>query len=89
MLSGSNRMLGRGWLRQQPCPVATAATAATATAATTTMAQQNHVDVDALIEDYAWRYFRDIQSLKRTRLEEFKNLEREDVEFILVHILLH
>uniref|UniRef100_A0A1I7YVV8 Ig-like domain-containing protein n=1 Tax=Steinernema glaseri TaxID=37863 RepID=A0A1I7YVV8_9BILA len=42
-----------------------------------------HVDVDLLIEEYAWRYFRDIQSLKKTRLDEFKNLERDDVEFIM------
>lgn len=45
---------------------------------------QNHVDVDALLEDYAWRHFKDIQSLRKTRLEDFKNLEKEDVEFVLV-----
>uniref|UniRef100_A0A915AG52 Vitellogenin n=1 Tax=Parascaris univalens TaxID=6257 RepID=A0A915AG52_PARUN len=44
---------------------------------------QNHVDVDALLEDYAWKHFRDIQSLRKTRLDDFKNLEREDVEFVL------
>ncbi|KHN83621.1 hypothetical protein Tcan_02773 [Toxocara canis] len=44
---------------------------------------QNHVDVDALLEDYAWRHFKDIQSLRKTRLDDFKNLEREDVEFVL------
>ncbi|KAK0399821.1 hypothetical protein QR680_003230 [Steinernema hermaphroditum] len=43
----------------------------------------DHIDVDVLIEEYAWRYFRDIQSLKKTRLDEFKNLERDDVEFIM------
>lgn len=45
---------------------------------------QNHVDVDALLEDYAWKHFKDIQSLRKTRLDDFKNLEREDVEFVLV-----
>uniref|UniRef100_A0A0M3HVQ7 Centrosomal protein of 44 kDa n=1 Tax=Ascaris lumbricoides TaxID=6252 RepID=A0A0M3HVQ7_ASCLU len=44
---------------------------------------QNHVDVDALLEDYAWKHFKDIQSLRKTRLDDFKNLEREDVEFVL------
>ncbi|TMS39095.1 hypothetical protein L596_005672 [Steinernema carpocapsae] len=43
----------------------------------------DHVDVDVLVEEYAWRYFKDIQSLKKTRLDEFKNLERDDVEFIM------
>lgn len=49
---------------------------------------QNHVDVDALLEDYAWKHFKDIQSLRKTRLDDFKNLEREDVEFVLVCELL-
>ncbi|CAJ0602356.1 unnamed protein product [Cylicocyclus nassatus] len=43
----------------------------------------NHVDVDQLLEDYAWSHFKDIQSLRRTRLDEFKSLERDDCEFII------
>ncbi|VDN50711.1 unnamed protein product [Dracunculus medinensis] len=44
---------------------------------------QNHVDVDGLLEDYAWRHFKDVQSIRKTRLDDYKNLERDDVEFIL------
>ncbi|VDD92959.1 unnamed protein product [Enterobius vermicularis] len=51
-----------------------------------TVMAQNHVDVDALLEDYAWKHFNDIQSIRRTRMDEFKNLEREDVEFVMVGI---
>ncbi|PIO69929.1 hypothetical protein TELCIR_08241, partial [Teladorsagia circumcincta] len=43
----------------------------------------NHVDVDQLLEDYAWAHFKDIQSLRRTRLDDFKSLERDDCEFII------
>ncbi|VDO41149.1 unnamed protein product [Haemonchus placei] len=43
----------------------------------------NHVDVDQLLEDYAWGHFKDIQSLRRTRLDDFKSLERDDCEFII------
>lgn len=45
---------------------------------------QSHIDIDSLLEDYAWRHFKDIQSLRKTRLDDFKSLEKEDVEFILV-----
>ncbi|VDL82615.1 unnamed protein product [Nippostrongylus brasiliensis] len=44
----------------------------------------NHVDVDQLLEDYAWSHFKDIQSLRKTRLDDFKSLERDDCEFIIV-----
>ncbi|VDO69526.1 unnamed protein product [Heligmosomoides polygyrus] len=43
----------------------------------------NHVDVDQLLEDYAWSHFKDIQSLRKTRLDDFKSLERDDCEFII------
>uniref|UniRef100_A0A8R1V6S4 Uncharacterized protein n=1 Tax=Pristionchus pacificus TaxID=54126 RepID=A0A8R1V6S4_PRIPA len=41
----------------------------------------SHVDIDGLLEDYAWNQFKDIQSLRKTRLDEFKSLEKDDVEF--------
>ncbi|CAI5449579.1 unnamed protein product [Caenorhabditis angaria] len=43
----------------------------------------NHVDVDQILEDYAWTQFKDLQSLRKTRLDEFRNLERDDCEFII------
>ncbi|ETN75046.1 hypothetical protein NECAME_12531 [Necator americanus] len=48
----------------------------------------NHVDVDQLLEDYAWSHFKDIQSLRKTRLDEFKSLDRDECEFIIVNIHL-
>lgn len=44
----------------------------------------SHVDIDGLLEDYAWNQFKDIQSLRKTRLDEFKSLEKDDVEFCVV-----
>lgn len=49
---------------------------------------QNHIDVDYLLEDYAWKHFKDLQSLRKTRLDDFKNLEKDDVEFVLVSLLI-
>lgn len=43
-----------------------------------------HVDVDALVEDYAWRRFKELQTVKGTGLESFKHLEIADVEFDIV-----
>ncbi|KAE9421417.1 unnamed protein product [Angiostrongylus costaricensis] len=43
----------------------------------------NHVDVDQILEDYAWSHFKDIQSLRKTRLENFKSVERDDCEFVI------
>ncbi|KAI6171448.1 hypothetical protein M3Y97_01045700 [Aphelenchoides bicaudatus] len=42
-----------------------------------------HVDVDYLIEDYAWRFFKDQVGIKKAGLDSFKHLEREDAEFII------
>ncbi|CAI4231903.1 unnamed protein product [Auanema sp. JU1783] len=42
-----------------------------------------HLDVDQILEDYAWKDFRDIQSVKKTRLDDFKNLDRDDCEFVI------
>lgn len=48
---------------------------------------ENHVDVDQLIEEYAWRYFKDMISLKRSsNLDSFKHLDREEVEFRIVSL---
>lgn len=44
----------------------------------------NHVDVDQLLEDYAWSHFKDLQSLRKTRLEDFRSLEKDDCEFTVV-----
>uniref|UniRef100_A0A1I7WMG1 Palmitoyltransferase n=1 Tax=Heterorhabditis bacteriophora TaxID=37862 RepID=A0A1I7WMG1_HETBA len=43
----------------------------------------NHIDVDQLLEDYAWTHFKDIQSLRKTRLDDFKSLEKDDCEFVI------
>lgn len=43
-----------------------------------------HVDIDALIEDYAWNYFKDMLSLRKASgLDTFKSLDRADVEFVV------
>lgn len=48
-------------------------------------AMDRHVDIDALIEDYAWNYFKDMLSLKKASgLDAFKSLDRADVEFVVV-----
>jgi hypothetical protein len=43
-----------------------------------------HVDVDALIEDYAWRRFKELMSIKGSGLESFKSLEFVEAEFEIV-----
>ncbi|CAB3410082.1 unnamed protein product [Caenorhabditis bovis] len=43
----------------------------------------NHVDVDQILEDYAWNQFRDLQTIRKTRLDDFRNLERDDCEFFI------
>ncbi|CAJ0933091.1 unnamed protein product, partial [Mesorhabditis belari] len=43
----------------------------------------NHVDVETILEDYAWAQFKDVQSLRKTRLEDFKGIEKDDVEFVV------
>lgn len=55
-------------------------------------AVSTHVDIDALLEDYAWRRFKELQTIKGTGLESFKSLDFADVEFdinrkklVLVH----
>ena len=45
---------------------------------------ENHVDVDSLIEDYTWRMFQDMVGFKKSGLESYKHLEREEVEFVIV-----
>uniref|UniRef100_A0A914IC02 Uncharacterized protein n=1 Tax=Globodera rostochiensis TaxID=31243 RepID=A0A914IC02_GLORO len=40
-----------------------------------------HVDVDSLLEDYAWRRFREAQGIKGSGLDAFRSLDRADVEF--------
>uniref|UniRef100_A0A0N5A316 ITIH3 n=1 Tax=Parastrongyloides trichosuri TaxID=131310 RepID=A0A0N5A316_PARTI len=44
---------------------------------------KNHLDVDQLLEDYAWQFFRDMQSIKKTKQDQYRDLERTDVEFVL------
>lgn len=46
-----------------------------------TGAVASHVDIDALIEEYAWRRFKDLLSIKGSGLDSFKNLDYADVEF--------
>uniref|UniRef100_A0A914V6Q1 Uncharacterized protein n=1 Tax=Plectus sambesii TaxID=2011161 RepID=A0A914V6Q1_9BILA len=48
------------------------------------MSVGKHVDIAVILEDYAWRFFKDIQSIRKTRNDDFRNLEREDVEFEVV-----
>ncbi|CAJ0587567.1 unnamed protein product, partial [Mesorhabditis spiculigera] len=43
----------------------------------------NHVDVEQIMEDYAWAQYKDIQSLKKTRLDEFRGLDKDDIEFVV------
>lgn len=45
---------------------------------------EKHVDVDALLEDYAWKYFEDMRSIKGSGLEQFKGLRKEEVDFVIV-----
>lgn len=45
---------------------------------------EKHVDVDSLLEDYAWRLFKDMSGIKKGGLDQFRGLDREDVEFIFV-----
>ena len=45
---------------------------------------EKHVDVDAMLEDYAWRIFKDMAGMKKAGLDQFRGLDREEVEFIFV-----
>ncbi|CAD5218780.1 unnamed protein product [Bursaphelenchus okinawaensis] len=42
-----------------------------------------HVDVDAILEAYAWKTFRDAVGIKKSGLDAFKHLEREEAEFTI------
>uniref|UniRef100_A0A915EBF5 Uncharacterized protein n=1 Tax=Ditylenchus dipsaci TaxID=166011 RepID=A0A915EBF5_9BILA len=45
---------------------------------------ERHVDVDELIEDYAWRMFKDMIGFKKaSNLDGFKHLEKEEAEFTI------
>ncbi|CAI2350764.1 unnamed protein product [Caenorhabditis sp. 36 PRJEB53466] len=43
----------------------------------------NHVDVDQILEDYAWHQFQDVQSLRKTRIDDFRGIDRDDCEFVI------
>lgn len=45
---------------------------------------ENHVDVDGLLEDYAWRMFKDLLGVKKAGLDNFKHLEKDEAEFVIV-----
>lgn len=45
---------------------------------------EKHVDVDAMLEDYAWKIFKDMVGIKKAGLDQFRGLDREEVEFVLV-----
>lgn len=47
----------------------------------------NHVDIDALLEDYAWRRFRELLTIKGSGLDAFKALDVTDVEFDIVRLV--
>lgn len=48
-------------------------------------ASEKHINVDELIEDYAWRYFKDALGFKKSSaLDAFKHLEREEAQFNIV-----
>uniref|UniRef100_A0AC35U6J9 ITIH3 n=1 Tax=Rhabditophanes sp. KR3021 TaxID=114890 RepID=A0AC35U6J9_9BILA len=44
---------------------------------------KEHCDVDQLLEDFAWKFFNDMQSIRKTRQSEYTNLDRTEVEFVL------
>ncbi|KAI1708756.1 clostridium epsilon toxin mosquitocidal toxin MTX2 domain-containing protein [Ditylenchus destructor] len=50
----------------------------------TAAAIEKHVDVDELLEDYAWKMFKDLAGLKKTsNLDQFKHMEKEEAAFTL------
>ncbi|KAI1710552.1 clostridium epsilon toxin mosquitocidal toxin MTX2 domain-containing protein [Ditylenchus destructor] len=50
----------------------------------TAAAIDKHVDVDELLEDYAWKMFKDLAGLKKTsNLDQFKHMEKEEAAFTL------
>ena len=53
------------------------------------MATGKHIDIEQILEDYGWKHFQAVQATRATRHSEFKNLEREDVEFDVVKKLRH
>ncbi|KAI6229315.1 CRE-LIN-24 protein [Aphelenchoides besseyi] len=44
---------------------------------------EKHVDVDFILEDYAWRMFKDMLGIKKAGVDGFKHLDREEAEFII------
>ncbi|KAI6189022.1 CRE-LIN-24 protein [Aphelenchoides besseyi] len=52
---------------------------------------EKHVDVDFILEDYAWRMFRDMLGIKKAGVDGFKHLDREEAEFIInrKRLILH
>jgi hypothetical protein len=51
---------------------------------TNTPVLERHVDIDALLEEYAWKYFRDMVGIKKSGLENFRAFERDEAEFTIV-----
>uniref|UniRef100_A0AC34GQZ0 Uncharacterized protein n=1 Tax=Panagrolaimus sp. ES5 TaxID=591445 RepID=A0AC34GQZ0_9BILA len=43
---------------------------------------EKHVDVDSMLEDYAWRLFKDMVGIKKGGLDQFRGLDRDEVEFV-------
>uniref|UniRef100_A0A914ERM3 Uncharacterized protein n=1 Tax=Acrobeloides nanus TaxID=290746 RepID=A0A914ERM3_9BILA len=50
---------------------------------TNTPVLERHVDIDALLEEYAWKYFRDMVGIKKSGLENFRAFERDEAEFTI------
>lgn len=49
---------------------------------------ERHLDVEELIEDYAWRMFKDMLGFKKSSsLDSFKHLERDEAQFTIVSLL--
>lgn len=44
---------------------------------------EKHIDVDFILEDYAWRMFKDMVGIKKAGLETFKHLDRDEAEFVI------
>lgn len=47
-------------------------------------ASEKHINVDELIEDYAWKFFKDALGIKKFALDAFKHLEKQEVQFNIV-----
>uniref|UniRef100_A0A0K0E6W4 Glycosyl hydrolase family 38 C-terminal domain-containing protein n=1 Tax=Strongyloides stercoralis TaxID=6248 RepID=A0A0K0E6W4_STRER len=47
------------------------------------MTSSSHLDVDQMLEDYAWQFFKDMQSIKKTKQDQYRDLEKGDVEFCI------